>query len=230
MFQELAACYSAYVHGDPCPLPPLPIQYQDYAAWQRQRLQGSFLEEQQAYWLRQLHEAPEILLPQDYPTPATRTHRAAYRTCPLPAESSTALRDFCRQQACTPFIAFLAAFAGVLHRYSGQEELLLGVPVARRSHAETEPLIGPFADTLLLRLNCAGDPTAREMLAHTGAVMQSASAYQELSFTQVAQVVHAAYPDSPPLTLRAVLNYRQFPMADHTMPGLLLDAAVIVMR
>src|SRR5262249_26004435 len=152
LIQEVMALYQAFSQGKPSPLQELPLQYADFTVWQREWLQGNVLEEQLSYWRRQLGgELPLLELPTDHPRPAVQTYRGKTRSQLLPAEMSEALSALSRKQGATLFMTLLAAFKGLLHRYTGQDDILVGTPSANRTRAETESLIGFFINTLVLR-------------------------------------------------------------------------------
>jgi len=137
LFEELAALYAAFSTGQPSPLSALPIQYADFAHWQRQWLQGDVLREQLAYWQHQLAgPLPLLALPTDHPRPATQTFRGASLDFTLPRALSDALAALGRQEHCTLFMTLLAAFQTLLHRYTGQDDILIGTPVAGRTRRE----------------------------------------------------------------------------------------------
>src|SRR5262249_53488194 len=151
LVRELAELYEAFAAGDEALLPDLPVQYADYATWQRRSLNKD-LDEQLAYWREVLNGAPPALeLPTDYPRPAAQTHRGARHAFRLPRPLVEAVREVGRREGCTPFMVLLAAFQALLHRYSGQEDICVGTPVAGRGRAETEGLVGLFINTLVLR-------------------------------------------------------------------------------
>ena len=175
--RELAAAYGGET------LAPLPIQYADYAAWMRSRLASGLLDEQLAYWRETLAGAPTTLsLPLDRPRPPVRTTRGATRRFALPAELAARLKDIARGENATLFMTLLAAFNVLLHRYTGQEDLLVGSPVAGRNRAEAEGLIGFFVNTLVLRGDLSGDPSFRDVIARVKAAATGAYAHQELPF------------------------------------------------
>ncbi|HYO59283.1 amino acid adenylation domain-containing protein, partial [Archangium sp.] len=186
-FKELGALYEAHSRGRPSPLPRLPIQYVDYAVWQRSWLSGEVLESQLAYWRKQLAGAPAVLeLPTDHPRPAFRSTRGAVAVGPtFPPALIQALLGVAQKEGVTLFMLLEAAFHTLLHRYSGQEDISVGTTVTGRTRAETEPLIGPFINTLVFRLNLAGDPTFRELLARAREMALGAYAHQDVSFEKL---------------------------------------------
>src|SRR5262249_14872391 len=146
----------------------LPIQYADYAVWQRQQLQGEALEKQLEYWKHRLAGAtPTLDLPTDHPRPAVQSFRGALYPFEFSPDLVNALRALAKQEECTLYMVLLAAFQALLHRYSGQEDLCVGTPIAGRNRAEAEGLIGFFVNTLVLRADLSGDPPFRDLLGRT---------------------------------------------------------------
>ena len=188
LFRELTTLYAAFGSGQPSPLQKLPIQYADYAVWQRDWLQGEVLEEQLAYWKAQLAGAQEVLeLPTDRARPAMQTFRGARQFMTLPKSVSEALRSLSRQEGVTFFITLLAAFQTLLMRYSGQHDIVVGSPIAGRTRTETEELIGFFANTLALRTDLSGDPSFRELLARVREVTLGAYEHQDIPFEKLVE-------------------------------------------
>ena len=184
--RELATLYHAYIQGEPSSLPELPIQYTDYAAWQRERLQGEVLESELDYWKQQLANVPVVLdLPRDRPRPAVQTYQGGLHTFKLPEELFHTLEALSRQESCTLFQMLLAAFQVLLYRYTGQHDIVVGSPVANRSHVEVEKLIGFFANTLVLRSDLSGNPTFRELLNRVRDMTLDAYAHQEMPFEKL---------------------------------------------
>ena len=154
LIKEVVVLYSAFSAGEPSPLEELTIQYADFAVWQREYLQGERLEEQLAYWRRQLQAAPTLLnLPIDHLRPAVLGHSGALHPFFLSAELSDSLNELSRRKGATLYMTLLAAFSHLLQRYSQAEELLIGTPIAGRNHREIEQLIGFFVNTLVLRVD-----------------------------------------------------------------------------
>lgn len=165
LFREFVTLYAAFCLGQPSPLPELPIQYADFAVWQQQWLQGEVLEQQLAYWTRQLADnLPVCELPTDRPRPAVQSYRGARQSLVLPGTLSDALKALSRREGVTLFMTLLAAFQTLLHRYTGQDDIVVGSPIAGRTRAELEGLIGFFVNTLVLRTDLSGNPTLRELL------------------------------------------------------------------
>ncbi len=186
--RELVALYEAFARQLPSPLPELPIQYLDFALWQRQWLKGKVLAEQLAYWKQQLAgSSPELLLPTDRPRPAIQAHRGATYYFTFPTALTQALKELSRQCEVTLFMTLLAAFQTLLYRYTGQEDLCVGSPVANRNRAEIEGLIGFFINTLVLRGDLSGQPTFRELLSRVKEVTLAALAHQDLPFEMLVE-------------------------------------------
>lgn len=187
LFQELSTLYQAACEGAPSPLPELPIQYADFAAWQREWLQGEVLASQLAYWTRQLTDAPVLQLPTDFPRPRMQSFRGARRTVTLSPALSRRLHALSQQENVTPFMTMLAAFKVLLHRYSGQTDIVVGSPIANRTRVELEGLIGFFVNTLVLRTDLSGDPPFREALRRVREVAVGAFAHQDLPFEKLVE-------------------------------------------
>src|SRR6185369_2761993 len=151
LVREVAALYAAFVSGRPSPLPELPLQYGDYAVWQRRWLTGPLLDRELAYWRRQLAGTAALELPADRPRPRVASHRGALLPWAVPEPLVAELRALARRSGATLFSTLLAGFQALLLRLSGQDDVSVGTPVAGRSHVEIEGLIGFFVNTLVLR-------------------------------------------------------------------------------
>src|SRR5262245_46612073 len=159
LLQELSACYEGYLRGEEPALPTLHVQYADFALWQREWLQGEVLARQLDYWKKQLEGAPPMLeLPTDRPRPAIQTFRGAMKTWTLDDPLTQRLKELSRQEGVTLFMTLLAAFQVLLHRYTGQKDVVVGSPIAGRERTEVEGLIGFFVNTLVMRTNLKDDP------------------------------------------------------------------------
>ena len=220
---ELARLYAAFTEGHPSPLPELPLQYADYALWQREWLRGPVLEEQLAYWRRQLAGVVPIDLPADRPRPPAPTGRGRSRFWELPAGRVAALGRLARQGEGTLFMALLAAFSAVVSRQTGQAEVPVGMPVASRSRTEIEGLIGFFVNTLVLRGDLAGDPDFPTLLARSRDTVLGALSHQDLPFERlVDELGLPRNPYRPPL-LRVVFQLQTVPAEGRLeLPGLTL--------
>lgn len=183
---ELHTLYEAYSSEQPSPLPELPIQYGDFAVWQRERLQGDIITDQLAYWKRQLAGAPTVLeLPTDRPRPALPTYRGFVKSFALGESLTNSLRALNREQGVTPFTLLLTAFNTLLYRYTGQEDILVGTATSGRRHPEVEKLMGMFMNMVVIRTNLAGDPTFGELLARVREATLEAQAHADVPFEYV---------------------------------------------
>ena len=188
LMRELTALYEAALLGKPAELPELPIQYADYAVWQRNWLQGEVLEQQLAYWKQQLKGAPPVLLlPTDRPRPAKPTFRGAIHRFLLPASLAEAIRALSRQQGGTAFMTMLAAFQTLILHYTQQPDIVLGTDLANRTTVQTEALIGFFVNLLALRTDLSGDPTFAELLGRVREVALGAYAHQDVPFDKLVE-------------------------------------------
>ena len=182
-FEELAALYNAFVHGQPSPLPPTPLQYVDFAIWQQEYMKNNGLSEHLVYWKQQLAGAPTTLdLPTDHPRPLSPSSRGSHYVITLPITLADALKTLSRQQGTTLYMTMVAAFQCLLFRYSAQEDLVLGTVASGRTLAGTESLLGFFVNTLVLRTNLSGNPTFNELLKRVREVILQADAHQEMPF------------------------------------------------
>ena len=190
LFGELAALYGAFSRGQASPLAEPAVQYADFAVWQRGWLRGEVLDTQLAWWKEQLRGAPAVLeLPTDRPRPALQSYRGARRVVPLDGAVMERLEALGRQEGATPFMTLLAAWQLLLFRYSGQDDVVVGSPIAGRTRAETEPLIGCFVNTLALRGDLSGDPTFRALLGRVRETTLGAYAHQDLPFERLVDEV-----------------------------------------
>jgi pristinamycin I synthase-3/4 len=185
LFGEVGALYSAFSRGEPSPLPELPVQYADFAAWQRGWLRGDVLDRQLDYWKARLAGAPALELPADHPRPAVPSNRGAVHLVPLPPPTEEGLAALARREGATPFMALLAGFTVFLRRWTRQDDVVVGTPVAGRTRPEVEPLVGFFVNTVVLRADASGDPTFREVLARVRSVALDAYAHQDLPFERL---------------------------------------------
>lgn len=191
LFSELSAGYNAFRRGETPAWAPLPVQYADYAVWQRDRLSGVELARQVKYWRGQLAGAPPLLeLPTDRPRPAVQSHRGARHTRLLAGELVDAVRVLARHEDCTLFMVLAAAFAVVLGRYAGTLDVVVGTPIAGRGQSELEGLIGFFVNTLVLRTRLDGNPTFRQILARVRKTALDAYAHQDLPFEKLVDELH----------------------------------------
>nr|WP_279636042.1 non-ribosomal peptide synthase/polyketide synthase [Corallococcus terminator] len=188
LVREVQALYTAFSQGRPSPLPELAVQYADYAAWQRGWLKGDVLESQLSWWRAQLAGAPHALeLPTDRPRAGVQTFRGAHRTAQWPKELGAQLKSLARQEGATPFMVLLAAWQVLLARYSGQQDISVGTPIAGRNRTELEGLIGFFVNTLVIRARLEGSPSFRQVLRQVKETTLGAYAHQEVPFEKLVE-------------------------------------------
>jgi amino acid adenylation domain-containing protein len=187
-FSELISIYEDYRAGRASRLPELPIQYSDYALWQRSKMQGEVLEEHLAYWRNQLADVPPVLeLPLQRPRPAIDSFHAAMETFAFPKELSATLEKLCLQESATMFMTLLAAFMVLLHKYTGYNMVAVGAPIANRNRAEIEGLIGFFTNTLVLSGDMSGDPSFTRLLKRIREVTLGAYAHADMPFERLVE-------------------------------------------
>ena len=193
---ELAAIYPALVEGRPSPLPEPPIQYADFAVWQREWLQGEALERYLDFWVEEIAGAPHVLeLPIDRPRPPFQTTRGAQARLRVPADRTEALRALARQERATSFMSLLAVYGALLHRLTGEAKILISAPNANRNRAEIQQLIGFFLTQVVFAVDLSGDPTFRELLLRVRGTALRAFAHQDLPF---GKLVEAVRPERDP--------------------------------
>src|SRR5271166_1052329 len=218
---ELSRLYAAFVEGRPSPLPEPAIQYADYAAWQRDWLKGETLERQLNYWKEQLADAPALLeLPTDRPRPPVQTFRGGHVVFTISKETTEGLKAIGRRVGATPFMTLYAAFAILLSRWSGQEDLVIGSPIAGRRHPATEPLIGFFVNALALRGDLSGNPTFTELLTRVKPMTLEAYAHQDLPFEQLVDALQPERSLSRTPLFQAVLVLQNTPLEAMELGGL----------
>ncbi|HWN42369.1 MAG TPA: amino acid adenylation domain-containing protein [Thermoanaerobaculia bacterium] len=216
--RELACLYEAVTTGKPAmppTLPELPIQYADFARWQRQWLQGDVLEKELAHWRERLRGLPAFIeLPADRPRPAVRTWRGASRRISFEGGLAQALRTTARRLAATPFMVMLSAFAALLHRYSQQESFAVGVPVAGRNRIEIEPLIGFFVNTLVLRCDVTGATEVRALVEQLRDRVLDADAHQDVPFEKLVEELSPERSLSHTPLFQVMLAFQNLPRED----------------
>ncbi|HEX2569410.1 MAG TPA: amino acid adenylation domain-containing protein [Polyangia bacterium] len=231
LVRELGALYPALAEGRPAPLPALSIQYADYAAWQREWLAGDVLDRQLAYWKRQLGGAlPVLELPAHLggrPRPPVQTHRGAQHLFTLPAALSAALASLSRQEGVTLFMTLLAAFQTLLHRYTGQDDVIVGSPIAGRTRPETEGLIGFFVNTLALRTDLGGQPRFRDLLGRVREVTLGAYAHQDVPFEKLVEVLQPERDLGRSPVFQVLFVLQNLPATTLELPGLTLQLLAV---
>ncbi|MFP2934389.1 non-ribosomal peptide synthetase, partial [Pyxidicoccus sp. 3LG] len=206
-------------------LPELPVQYADYSVWQRGWLQGEVLEAQLSWWRKQLAHAPRALeLPTDKPRPAVQTFRGATCEAHWPKEQWEAIKTLAQRENATPFMVLLAAFQVVLARYSGQDDICVGSPIANRNRAETEGLIGFFVNTLVMRARLEGNPRFRELLAQVRDVTLGAYAHQEVPFEKLVEELQPERDMSRSPLFQVLFTLQNAPQSAIAIPGLRMEA------
>jgi amino acid adenylation domain-containing protein len=221
--RELSALYGAFRRGEGDPLPELPVQYADYAAWQRRWVGGEVLEQQAAYWHGTLAGAPERLeLPTDRPRPARQSFAGGTVSLELDEELTAGLRALSRRHGTTPFMTLLAGWAAVLGRLSGQEDVVVGTPTANRGRQEIEGLIGFFVNTLALRVELTGSPTVAELLGRVKKRALEAQAHQDIPFEQVVERVQPVRSLSHTPLFQVMFAWQNAPGGGLDLPGLSL--------
>ena len=218
--REVGLLYQAFRAGKPSPLSSLPIQYVDFAHWQRQWLKSGLMEDQLAYWKKQLAGLSPLELPTDHPRPAARTFHGARRMVVVPATLTSAVQALARREGCTLYMVLLAAFQAVLHRYSGQEDVSVGTPIAGRNCAETEGLIGFFVNTLVLRGDLSGDPSFGELLGRVRETCLGAYAHQDLPFEMLVQALRPQRELSRSSLFQVMFILQNAPLKIPTISGL----------
>jgi amino acid adenylation domain-containing protein len=218
--RELGVLYSAFAEGSESPLPPLPVQYRDYSEWQRRFLQGDILDAQLSYWKRQLAELPTLALPTTWPRPATRGYDGEHYPVRIPRELTTSLTALCRSEGVTLNMAVLAAFTTLLHRYTGQDDIVVGAPVAGRNRPEITDLIGFFVNTLVLRTDASGNPSFRDMLHRVRATTIAALENQDTPFGRLVQELQPARDLSRTPLFQVTCSLQNAPLPDASLAGL----------
>jgi amino acid adenylation domain-containing protein len=222
LFRELEACYDAFATGRPAALPDLPIQYADYAVWQHERIGGGLGARELAYWREQLRGAPALLeLPIAGPRPAIRKYRGAKQSMLLPRGLVDELHALGRLEGATLFMTVLAAFQSLLARYTGQDDIVVGTPIAGR-RLETESLIGFFVNSLALRTDLSGDPTFRALLRRVREVALAAYDHQELPFQKLVEELQPARTLSHEPLFQVVIAMQNVPGSALELAGLRL--------
>ncbi|MDT5269206.1 MAG: hypothetical protein QOH49_1392 [Acidobacteriota bacterium] len=224
LVREVSALYAAFAQGEESPLAELPVQYADYAAWQRNWLTGETLESQLSYWRGQLGgELTPLELPTDRPRPAVPSYKGARQVAALPKGLTDALKAISLEEGSTLFMTLLAAFNALMHHLSGRHDLVVGTDVANRNRAETEELIGFFINQLVLRTDLSGDPTFRELLGRVRAVSLGAYAHEDMPFDKLVDALKVERDVSRAPLFQVKLVLQNTPMGELELPGLTLS-------
>src|SRR4028119_73005 len=220
-FRELAAFYTAFSSDKPSSLPELSIQYADFTYWQREWLKGEVLESQLNYWKQQLSSSLPILqLPIDYPRPSVQTYPGVYQSLELSLDLTEALKALSQQEGVTLFMTLLAAFQTLLSRYSGQEDIIVGTPIAGRNHVETEGLIGFFVNSLAIRTNLSGNPSFRQLLSQVREVTLGAIDHQDLRLEKLIEELKPERDLSRSPLFQVMFVFQNTPSLPWKLPGL----------
>lgn len=226
--QEIQTLYAAYGAGVRSPLPELPIQYADFAEWQRQYLQGETLERLLSYWKKQLGgNLPVLGLPSDRPRPAIQSISGARATLTLSEDLNATLKALSRQQGGTLFMTLLAAFLVWLYRYTGQEDLVVGTPIANRNRREIESLIGFFVNTLALRVDLSGNPSFVELLRRVSKVALEAYDHQEVPFEKLVEALEPERDRGHTPLFQVMFILHDAPRSTFELPGLRLSTVEV---
>jgi amino acid adenylation domain-containing protein len=221
LVREFAALYGARIQGLASSLPELPIQHADFAHWQRQSLTGEVIERELAYWKKCLSGAPIALaFPTDRPRPAMQSFRGARQSFTLSPELSRGLADLAQREGATVYMVLLAAFALLLSRYSGEEDIVIGSPIAGRRRPELEGLIGLFVNTLALRVDLSGEPSFLELLRRTKETALAAYDHQDLPFDRLVEELRPARDLSRQPVFQVMLAMLNVPQEALRLPGL----------
>jgi amino acid adenylation domain-containing protein/non-ribosomal peptide synthase protein (TIGR01720 family) len=220
---ELGVRYAAAVRGEPVALPPLPVQYADYAAWQRNRLSGPELDEHLAYWRARLADLPPLDLPTDRPRPPVRTSTAANHDFRVPGAVLARLKEVARAHDATLFMTLTAATTVLLSRYSGQRDVAVGTAVSGRNRTELEPLIGFFVNTLVLRSDVDTSARFGDVLRDVRATVLEAFAHDEVPFERVVEAVQPERDPSRTPLVQAMVVLQNTPVREVALPGLRIE-------
>jgi amino acid adenylation domain-containing protein len=224
LVREVGELYSAFAEGKPSPLAPLPIQYADFAHWQRKYLAGEVLEAHWQYWKQQLGGTlPVMELPTDRPRQLVQSFRGSSQALNLSASLIESLKALARREGVTLFMLLLAAFKAMLYRYTGQEDIIIGSPIANRNRLEVEGLIGFFVNTLALRTDLSGSPTFRDLLKRVRRVALEAYAHQDMPFEQLVEQLQPERSTSRHPLFQVMFQLENAPMGEALLPGLTLQ-------
>ncbi|HTQ81022.1 MAG TPA: amino acid adenylation domain-containing protein, partial [Thermoanaerobaculia bacterium] len=218
--EEITALYAAARRGAPSPLPELPVQYGDFALWQRSVLAGEILERQLAYWRERLAGAAGLDLPTDHPRPPVQSFRGATRMHTVGPQVTQRLKSLARAEDSTLFMVLLAAVQTLLGRYSGQDDVVLGSPIANRTRSEIEPLIGFFVNSLVLRGDLRGDPTFLDLLARSRRLALEAYSHQDLPFERLVEELRPERKLAHNPLFQVMFAVQNAPMRPIALPGL----------
>jgi amino acid adenylation domain-containing protein len=218
LVQEISALYATFINGLPSPLPELPVQYADFAVWQRSWFQGNVLGEQLEYWRKQLDGLTPLQLPTDRSHPLVPTFRGARHDFVIPENVVSAVSELSRREGVTRFMTLLAAFQALLARYSEKDDISVGSPIAGRNRTEVEGVIGFFVNTLVLRSDLSGDPVFHDLLERVRRVALGAYAHQDLPFEKLVEELHPDRDMRREPLFQVVLSLQNVPTRQHVVP------------
>jgi len=228
LYRELSALYQNFINAQPSQLPELPIQYADFAVWQREWLKGGVLESQLSYWKKQLEGVPAVLnLPTDRPRPAVQSFRGKRQSIDLSKELTQELKALSRKEGVTLFMTVLAAFQTLIYRYTGQEDIAVGSPIAGRTRSETEGLIGFFVNTLVLRSDLSDNPNFRELLDRVRKIALEAYEHQDIPFEKLVEELHPERDLSRSPFFQVMFAFQDVPRQSRNLPGLTVSPVEI---
>ncbi len=220
LLRELSVLYEAFSNREPSPLPELPVQYADYARWQREWFQGEVLKTQLAYWTKQLDGISTLQLPTDRPRLPAQSFCGARQSFVFSETLLQGLKRLSNQYGITLFMTLLGAYRTLLHRYTGQDDIVIGSPIAGRNHSQFEGLIGPFVNVLVFRMNVAGNPTFRDLLGRVRAICLDAYDHADLSFDKLVEELHPLRDLSHNPLFQVTFALRNTPPLLLELPGL----------
>jgi acyl carrier protein len=225
--RELLALYQAFAAGQPSPLADLPLQYADFAVWQRQWLQGKVLDEQIAYWQRQLHNASVLALPTDHPRQPFPSYKGVMQPFSIDQELSSSLARLSQQEGVTMFMTLLTGFMCLLRLYSGQTDIVVGTDIANRTRTETEQLIGFFVNLLVLRGDLSENPPFTSLLQRISDMVLNAYAHQDLPFEKLIEVLHLERESNQVSLTRVLFVFQNTPWVELKLEGLTFTLVMV---
>ena len=217
---EFAVFYNAFCRGDVPSAKPIPLQYADYAVWQRRCLTDDWLSTQSDYWQKKLAGLSKLSLPTDYPRPVVQTFTGSHRMLELPTSLIERLKQFSAEHNATVFMTLLACFQILLRRYSGQTDVAVGSPIANRTQSAVESIIGSFVNTLVLRTDLSGDPTFIEVMARVRDTALEAYAHQDFPFDKLVEMLHSSRDQSSAPLVQVLFNVPNAPIGEINVQGL----------
>jgi amino acid adenylation domain-containing protein len=223
MVHELAAFYEAFIQDKPGPLTPLPVQYADFAVWQRNWLQGEVLEKLLTYWKKQLQGAQPLVLPTDRPASPVPTSHGATCLFSLPTDLLQAAGALSQEEQATLFMTLLAAWQTLIYRYTGQSDSVVGTDIAGRVHEDIEGLIGFFVNLLVLRTDLSGNPSFRELLRRVREMVLQAYTHQDLPFEKLVDALHIERSHRQLPLVRALFVLQNAPLPPLELPGITMQ-------